>query len=436
MIRWLSAGLFVCAIAVAAFGYGVLAHKDDLFPVPLMREVQRDLRALVVNDLALDTVRHAAPVETLLPDRLAPGLLAISGADTDFHPVVRVVDRKGAVVQRWRPDWFALFDDIAFVPEARRPKAAPNAYPHGLAVLPDGGIVLNFEHLATAAYDACGGLRWALPNLGHHSVHVTETGEIWVAAEVYHDADPVPYANHRAPLRAWTAQRISADGQVLETIDIIALLERLGLRGLLHLSTQMQRETEVTGDTLHLNDVETFPEGLASGIFTPGDLMLSLRNINTVLVLDRETGAVLFQSTGQVLRHHDPDFVAGDRISVFDNNNTLPAREPVPASRVVEIDARTGALTEVLSGAPGAAAGGEPFFTDIMGSHQRLANGNILVASGAEGRLLEFLADGRLAWRYSNRISEDRNGWIYDALLLPPDMDAGFFEEARAACGG
>ncbi len=74
------------------------------------------------------------------------------------------------------------------------------------------------------------------------------------------------------------------------------------------------------------------------------------------------------------------------------------------------------------------------FFTDIMGDHQRLPNGNILVVSSLEGRILEFLPDGTLGWEYQNRIAGDTNGAVFSARVLPPEMDREFFRSVTAGC--
>jgi hypothetical protein len=199
------------------------------------------------------------------------------------------------------------------------------------------------------------------------------------------------------------------------------------------MSSQNNTTPIVSDDTLHLNDVETFPSTFQSTVFEPGDLMISLRNINGLAVFDPDTLQIKFISAGRFTRQHDPDFMEGDRISVFDNRNfTMDSDilgEP-PASRVVEIDVLTGEATPALD----ATNAEESFFTAIMGVHQRLNGGNILVTPSGEGRVLEFTADGRLAWRYENRIEEQRNGRITMATVLPETMDEAFFNKARASC--
>jgi hypothetical protein len=148
------------------------------------------------------------------------------------------------------------------------------------------------------------------------------------------------------------------------------------------------------------------------------------------MVIDATTKEVKFISTGRVMRHHDPDFMPGNKISVFDNHNISDPNNSWPtASRVVEFDAVSGDATTVLAG-----DGDEPFFTRIMGDHQRLKNGNILVVPSGEGRVLEFTKDGDLVWRFDNRVAVNKNRRIYNVMVLPENMDEAFFREKVSKC--
>ena len=70
-------------------------------------------------------------------------------------------------------------------------------------------------------------------------------------------------------------------------MPVVDLLRDNGLSGLLYMSAIKQRDTSVTGDTLHLNNVEPFPAAMQPGVFAPGDLLVSLRNIDTCPGLHR-----------------------------------------------------------------------------------------------------------------------------------------------------
>jgi hypothetical protein len=64
-------------------------------------------------------------------------------------------------------------------------------------------------------------------------------------------------------------------------------------------------------------------------------------------------------------------------------------------SRIVELDAATGAISIRFQGAGKAA-----FFTAILGKQQLLDNGNLLVTAAHERRVFEVAPDGALLWEY------------------------------------
>jgi hypothetical protein len=342
---------------------------------------------------------------------------------------VRVIDPDGTVIHEWIPRWAEVWGDSAGnFPSRRRPRRNTGMYLHGIDILPDASFVANFEHLSAFRMNICGDVKWKLDNLGHHSVFYSEKGYLWVTAERYIEEGETGHQNHKAPLRSWTLQKISLDGEIIKVIEIIDVLRKNNLNGLLYLSALDNVNTTVTGDTLHLNDVDEFPIGQASEIFQPNDLLVSLRNINAIFVFDPDTLEIKFLSIGRFLRQHDPDFLPGDRISVLDNQNLKPLLETEqPASRIIEVDASNSTEQVVLDGEG-------RFYTQIMGVHQRLSNGNILVTSSGEGQVIEFAPDGTVVWGYNNIVSETKKGRVYMAMLLPEHMDEAFFRQAINSC--
>jgi hypothetical protein len=429
--------LFFLSIAVTlvagAFGYGVLSGRNDYFPVPWLKNVYLDIDELLFpHDSILTTLREGPgpSIETLHPEKLAPGLLMIVGSVQGTRDTfIRIIDRKGTIIHEWIARWNDVWGDKSGnFPRERIPRGDRGMYVHGVDILPDASVVANFEHLSTFRMNTCGDVEWKLDNLGHHSVFYSDQGYIWLTAERFIPERKTGFQNHKAPLRSWTVQKLSVDGDILKEIEIIDVLIKNDLFGLLYLSSLESEDTDVKGDTLHLNDVDEFPVGVESEIFEPGDLLVSLRNINALFVFDPETLKIKFLSIGRMLRQHDPDFMPGDRISVFDNRNLKPSTGPEPlASRVLEFNARDGRSRVALDGKG-------RFFSSIMSVHQRLANGNILVASSGEGRVIEYAPDGTMVWQYNNRESEKANGRVFGAKLLPVSMDERFFHRRRSSC--
>lgn len=349
---------------------------------------------------------------------------------SDLTSAVRVVTPAGETIHEWRLNWFERKPDLTKIPEKRRPKALPGATVHGSELTTEGSLIVNFEHLSTMRIGPCGATEWALPNLGHHSVFIDQEDNIWVSGENYFPSDSeVPYDNYEAPLRDWVIEKISPSGEVLLRASIIDILEKNDLVGLALAPARDNADTIIDGDTLHLNDVEIIPQGVSSDILESGDIIVSLRNINTILVLDKETFEVKFRSTGRFLRQHDPDFVSDDKIVVFDNRNLSGKKRGRVKSRLLEVDASTGSVRPYFSDGEAPA-----FFTDIMGKQQILDNGNVLIVSAREGRVIEVTPAGRIAWLYENKIAEDRRGLVTSATVLPPEQDEAFFRRLTQTC--
>jgi len=72
-------------------------------------------------------------------------------------------------------------------------------------------------------------------------------------------------------------------------------------------------------DPFHTNDIDAY-SGEAGGLFEQGDLVLSMRSLNLLLVVRPATRKVVWFASGLTSRQHDPDFRTADSIVVYDNN--------------------------------------------------------------------------------------------------------------------
>jgi hypothetical protein len=169
----------------------------------------------------------------------------------------------------------------------------------------------------------------------------------------------------------------------------------------------------ISGDNLHLNDVETFDRTSESGLFEFGDVVVSLRNIHTVLVFDPETLKIKYYRTGGFIRQHDPDFVDANTLLLYDNNDVR--RDGMGESRILQIDAARDEVSVVYP-----QSGNEPFFSRIMGKYQALPGDRLLIAESTGGRAFEVDASGRVIWEFINQVSDTEAGIIEQAQRLPP----------------
>ncbi|MEM9224473.1 MAG: hypothetical protein AAGB11_19020, partial [Pseudomonadota bacterium] len=85
-------------------------------------------------------------------------------------------------------------------------------------------------------------------------------------------------------------------------------------------------------------------------------------------------------------------------------------------SRILEFDLAAGTQREVYR---------TPFrwFSGIMGKHQPLENGNLMLTVSTQGQALEITPGGALAWRWDNAITAEHSALVTEASVLPPGMD-------------
>jgi len=171
----------------------------------------------------------------------------------------------------------------------------------------------------------------------------------------------------------------------------------------------------------HANTVAERPDG---------NLVVSFRNISTVVVIDRRTGAITWTlGSPPLAQQHDPRPLPNGNLLIFDNG---PHRRdhPAPYSRVIEVDPRTSAIVweyrdQSLF----------DFFSPYISGAQRLANGNTLICEGCHGRIFEVTADGEVVWEYVSphfALEQGRpglNNWVFRAFRYTPDE----IERARRA---
>ncbi|NQY13993.1 MAG: aryl-sulfate sulfotransferase [Henriciella sp.] len=389
--------------------------------------------ALVVSPLdkllATDPVDRADadPVELIDSSRVQPGLIAVLLGESPRKPAIRIIDRRGTVIHEWTPRWQDLWPkgEGKFY---RRP--VRGMFAHGLHVTAEGDIVTNFEFNSTFRLDLCGEVVWKLDNHGHHAVAADRDGKIWVPIERVFLNGPAPYIGHIAHLRANGLQQIDANGEIIKTIDLFDNFIDQGLHGLMHIGRGVSANGEAMGDTMHVNDIEVFPEDVESLVFDAGDLLVSARHLNAIFVIDPITERVKWYHSGGFVRQHDPDFTDRGTITFLDNFGHFSSDQiGRKYSRIIEIDPVTNTQKTILG-----ADLERPFYTEISGSHEWLPNGNILVVASQEGRLLEYTPDGQLVWRYDNRLPSGENGRVYNTQFLPPHMDKAFFEAAKRSC--
>lgn len=421
---------FVLSVVTLAFLAGQLTHRFGWFPTSLVERAYRQGRAVLADpggedpqapDFLERRVYDRAGVRLVEPDRMQPGLTLITTRwkDSRWLPGLKLVDRHGEVLHRWRVDPAAHFTPAQF----RRGIELRRQDLHGSHLFPNGDVLVNVEYAGTLRLDACGRVRWKLARGGHHSIHRAADGSFWIPVLSHPAPDtsrryPGGFPGLEGPIYHPGLMRVSAGGEVRRVIDLLEVLYDNGL------ADELEKRFH-PADPVHTNDVEPLPPALADAYprFEAGDLLVSLRDANLVLILDPDTRRVRWHASGPFRLQHDPDFLGDGRIGIFDNNwdGEEDPRTPADTSRIVALrpGSGTGAADVLFP-----TARSEPFFTAHRGKWQRLANGNLLLAEADAGRVVEVAPDGRTVWEW---IAEP-----YDETHVPGVSNAVRHDLSRA----
>jgi outer membrane protein assembly factor BamB len=128
-----------------------------------------------------------------------------------------------------------------------------------------------------------------------------------------------------------------------------------------------------------------------------GNIIVSFRNISTVIIIERTTGEIVWKLGAPPLaQQHAPLPLENGNLLIFDNG-THRLDHPVPFSRVIEIDRATKEI--VWTYQEGYVS---EFFSPFISNAQRLPNGNTLICEGSFGRIFEVTHEGEVVWEYIN----------------------------------
>jgi outer membrane protein assembly factor BamB len=180
-----------------------------------------------------------------------------------------------------------------------------------------------------------------------------------------------------------------------------------------HLDLNLFSPLTPHGDWLHGNSIAPLPDNKwfddGDQRFRPGNILFNARNINTMYIIDKQTGDVVWEGThdykGGMAHSHEPEMILKGRpgagnIILFDNSLFPRHRTHTGQSIIVEMDPTT---KEIVWKYETEGYANIKFFSKTMGTQERLINGNTYISEDNTGRLFQVQPDGTIVWEYVNR---------------------------------
>lgn len=168
----------------------------------------------------------------------------------------------------------------------------------------------------------------------------------------------------------------------------------------------------------------TFWPGLnACSVLPDGNILTSFHRTHNVAIIDKSTGDVKWRwGLGEIAHQNAPSFLMNGNILIFDNG-LHPHLYPMGFSRIVEVDPHSSEMVWAYEDSPRT-----NFYSSIMGSCQRLPNGNTLICEATGGRIFEITSGGSVVWEFLNPFFHEsaiygRNNMLSRAYRYGPDYE-------------
>jgi len=445
----LSRRVFFISLASAALGVafmlGVVTYRGDLPPIPQLRflynsitsvsdDVQRDPRSY---HLQPSRGQGSGVVTNETPE---DGSLVFMAGFFDEQNQIRLVRRDGTVERKWALDYFEHFPD-------GETRVCDVIFPlrvdtHGAHITPRGEVIFNYEYCGTVKLDQCGAQMWQISLPTHHSLVPAEAGgywilgrETWLASQYPDRFPPFSTPGTEELMLEDTILRVTEEGEILEEFSIPELMRQNGLEALLTATGDSFGLKKVgRKELVHANKVTELSSAVADAypMFAAGDLAISMRELNLVMIIDPVTKKVKWNQTGPWLRQHDPEFRPDGKLSIFNNNvyraayvNEQTVLSTPFTTNIMTIDPVTRETEVVFGERPG-----QEMLSVIRGQHELRENGNIVIIEFDAGRVLEVDPEGRIVWEYVNEYDDNFVGEITNAAVVPAD----YFQDEWKSC--
>ena len=403
-LKLLTAAVTGVMAAAGFFAWGYFAHRNQVFPYKLVRvglggvtHLPETTKLPPVSPSAnVDVLRAIPYVGAHFDPSGSPGGVIRRHADRategyNFYPVrdgAHLLDMQGRVVHRWKIPGADVFH-ATLLPAGELVAIATEG--GALTVRETGGKLLKVA--------ADSRVLWSQPGRWHHDLSVAANGDIYALINV---VERIPDVNARMNLASDYVAVLSASGELRDRISVLRAMQTSRYRFLLPSVADVVFPCEFSSgeacelDLLHANHVEVFDGSVqGSPLYRQGNLLVSMRTINTIAIIDGATREVVWAwGPGNLTQQHHPTLLPNGNILVFDNG--------LKRSEVVEIDPRTERV--VWRYAPP-----EGFWSERQGSVQRLGNGNTLITESDRGRVFEITPDGTTVWEFKNPDIDDRS---------------------------
>jgi hypothetical protein len=287
-------------------------------------------------------------------------------------------------------------------------------------LFPNGDLLAIFEYIGLVKLDKQSNILWSHLGQNHHDLAIYENGDILTLGreilEVPEIRERYPNSSYRYPIQDDQIIILNSYGKEKRRISILESFYKSNFASFLSSASG-------GGDIFHANSIQIINKSITNQFsnFNTGDFLISLRNMNTIVIIDSVEGIVKWALSGMWCKQHKAIFLSNGNILLFDNlGGNVNSFFELNQSRVIEFKPHTQEIVWQYNGTIN-----DPFFTHWLGYNQRLKNGNTLITESDQGRIFEVLPNNTIVWEYVNPYRTGKNNeliaTIMSAVRVDPD---------------
>lgn len=235
--------------------------------------------------------------------------------------------------------------------------------------------------------------KWRAEINAHHDISLTADGKL---RTLVLKRRRVPAIDPDNDIADELMTLLTPGGKIVESVSLYDLLSSSNPPYSFQKAGGQESGAHRTIDLFHCNAIRPASvAGLAgkSPIYGPGTVLLTSRHQDELMIIDWPSRRLLWHwGRGVLSGPHEASILPDGNLLVFDNGLSRGS------SRVLELNPLV--PDRLVQYAPG----GSRFFDRVMGSCQRLPNGNTLIVHSEGGIAFELTPQGMPAWTYEGTL--------------------------------
>lgn len=375
--RFILFSFVVMLLFAIIFTWGFITHRSRIFPYALLHFFRASER-LEIKSRPVDVLENLTSLPyikgTYDSNFKKTGVIFYDQENTidgyNFYNsrdknTAYLINMKGRIIHQW-------------------------SYPSGswqhIELFPNGDVIALVNDKRLIKIDKNSRLIWSFSDRFHHDIWIDNNQDIYALKK---KSEIVSEIHKKVRTLVDYIIILSKNGIKKEEVSLLKIILKSPYSFILPSIYDLKFDLKDELDILHTNHIEVFNGNLEkkSSIFKKGNILISIRNINTNMIIDKNKKEIvwIWGPTNLTFHHH---------ATLLNTGNILLFNNGLERSEIIEIDPLSYQIKWRYTH--------KGFFSNSRGSNQRLDNGNTLITESDTGYVFEVTPNHKIVWEFAN----------------------------------